>query len=737
MEGDSVVTACTPSGTPMQELLRPRHPDSRSNRTSTACHVCRDKKVKCSGNWPCSYCSKRGLECEFATTSKRRLYSVSHVRELEQKVARYESGVAQGGSRSRVDEQERSSPDISMTSTPSASVIEGVNTTSIRPQAAMRPEDAPTGALGPDAQRTTPRSLAPGTSLSSSDTFSSELRTLLIARSQPNLDPALRTSQNAASPAVSVPQQGFEMIKHWPTEEDAYTMLDIVVLNVGISQQLFDVRTFSDNLSALYDGPSRNSGVPELWIAECLLVFAIARLLQARWDDTLKIPGQEFFDEATKRLPNLGGLRDHQVLGIELMGLCALYLQVSDQKDTAYLYASMALRLSMSHGLHRSLASRRLRRSELVHQNRLWWSVYMQERRLAAAVGFPVAISDAVITAEQPSDYAGYPAAIAIAVNVKLARITGQITATIYSRNNDAEASFIKDVQNILHSLHQVESTMPPEIAGGIHPSELLLRETLLTSSQLSSARTSASLYLTVYQTVIYAVRPILLYMARSSGSDHNDSYQTMSPTLRRLADICVEAARKSLVILQGLRKQGIIPKHAFLDLDCIFSAGFIFVLAVAVNSARGQAYDGIDSARSLLKYLANLGNRAAAKRLVEIDQMCAHLALPMETPNMEEIQPVVLMQPFSFERATQATRRQSDVAGGTQAQDTSGEMPILESGTVGQDALTTSVSDLADIVLEGEEDLYWMYHNPSLSLTGVDLLDWETFENQSSGWIR
>lgn len=47
--------------------------------------------------------------------------------------------------------------------------------------------------------------------------------------------------------------------------------------------------------------------------------------------------------------------------------------------------------------------------------------------------------------------------------------------------------------------------------------------------------------------------------MARSSGSDDNDSYQTMSPTLRRLADICVEAARKSLVILQGLRKQGII----------------------------------------------------------------------------------------------------------------------------------------------------------------------------------
>lgn len=179
------------------------------------------------------------------------------------------------------------------------------------------------------------------------------------------------------------------------------------------------------------------------------------------------------------------------------------------------------------------------------------------------------------------------------------------------------------------------------------------------------------------------------------------------------------------------------IAKHAFLDLDCIFSAGFIFVLAVAVKSAKDQAYDGIHSARSLLQYLANLGNRAAAKRLAEIDQMCAHLDLPTETPTMEDIQPLALMQPFSFEKATESTRRSSEVARGTQAHDASEEIPILESGMVDQDTLTAGASDLADIVLEGEEDLYWMYHNPSLSLTGVDLLDWERFESQSSGWIK
>lgn len=117
-------------------------------------------------------------------------------------------------------------------------------------------------------------------------------------------------------------------------------MLNIVVLNVGISQHLFDVRTFSDRLSCLFDEHGLDGSVPELWYAECLLVFAIGRLLQPKWDDMSKPPGDEFFQEALKRIPNLTSLRTQGVLGIELMGLTALYLQIADRKEDAYLYVS-------------------------------------------------------------------------------------------------------------------------------------------------------------------------------------------------------------------------------------------------------------------------------------------------------------------------------------------------------------------------------------------------------------
>ncbi|KAM0493422.1 hypothetical protein ACHAP8_009249 [Fusarium lateritium] len=434
-------------------------------------------------------------------------------------------------------------------------------------------------------------------------------------------------------------------------------------------------------MSSLFGDDAVDAELLDIWYPECLLIFAIGRLLQAKWDDESKPPGDEFFQEALKRMPDLSGLRKHGVLSIELMGLSALYLQIADRKEDAYLYASTALRLSLGLSLHKSGPFRSHKRSEAVHRNRLWWSIYMQERRLAAAVGFPMAVSDTSITAAQPTDQIGYPSAAAIAVNVKLAQITGRITT---------KDVFIKEVQDILHSLGKIENEMPAEISGGSHPTELLLSNGPLSSSQLSSARTIASLHLTVNQVHIFTHSTLL----------ETNAYDNSA-------------------------------KHAFLDLDCLFSTGFIFVLAVIVNSDKAQAYEGIESVRSILMYLANLGNRAATKRLAEIDQMCASLTLQTETPDMNVRQPEMLMQPFSFYSGTERASGSVPIAPGeAQGQRLSAQTMSDKNAFEIQDAVMAGTEDLGDIVLEGEDDLYWIYHNPSLSLTGVEQVDWETLEN-------
>jgi proline utilization trans-activator len=132
-------------------------------------------------------------------------------------------------------------------------------------------------------------------------------------------------------------------------------------------------------------------------------------------------------------------------------------------------------------------------------------------------------------------------------------------------------------------------------------------------------------------QAVIHAVRPILLYMARQNR--HSTSAQAlaeMNPSLIRLAEICVETSSKMLVILKQLRAREIlgmsslyrlvaslytdapIAKHAFLDLDATFSVGFIFVLVEAIDPGKNMGLEGINGCRAILRYLADLGNRAA-----------------------------------------------------------------------------------------------------------------------------
>lgn len=131
------------------------------------------------------------------------------------------------------------------------------------------------------------------------------------------------------------------------------------------------------------------------------------------------------------------------------------------------------------------------------------------------------------------------------------------------------------------------------------------------------------------------------------------------------------------------------------------------------------------------MKYLVNLGNQAAAKRLSEIDQMCAHLAVQTETPNLESIQPGLLMQPFSFERVAQTPQVASETIDEIhQARQSSSPAPTLNNAVPNPDTTMSGAADFASLVLEGEDNLYWMYHNPSLSLTGVELVDWEILEN-------
>jgi proline utilization trans-activator len=179
-------------------------------------------------------------------------------------------------------------------------------------------------------------SMAPETLLSSTDAFGSEIRTLVSSRPRPG-------SSKTTPAATSAVLQEFDVLENvpgWPSEDEANSLLELVVLQVGLSQQLFDVRAFSDSLSRLYQNPRPVESLSSIWITEALLVMAIGRLLAAKTDEPSGIPGESFYNAALRRLPQPGDVKKHGITGIEVVALTALYLQIADRKEEAYIYVS-------------------------------------------------------------------------------------------------------------------------------------------------------------------------------------------------------------------------------------------------------------------------------------------------------------------------------------------------------------------------------------------------------------
>jgi hypothetical protein len=62
---------------PVRRDSRGRRSQVEAARTVSACENCRQKKVKCDGQWPCKYCDKRNLTCAFNAAEKRKMFAVS------------------------------------------------------------------------------------------------------------------------------------------------------------------------------------------------------------------------------------------------------------------------------------------------------------------------------------------------------------------------------------------------------------------------------------------------------------------------------------------------------------------------------------------------------------------------------------------------------------------------------------------------------------------------------------
>ncbi|KAI9151551.1 Proline utilization trans-activator [Paramyrothecium foliicola] len=676
------------------------HNASEAARTRTACNRCRDRKIKCSGSHPCRYCTKQGTPCEFPEHEKKKLYSVTYVEALEKEASQGRGDIT---SRATSSQQRLDGPEVER-----SGHLQTENELPEQENAVFTLADTTR-----DSSQASP--IVPDPIMSSSQRFGSHIKELAIEAARSQSSPAVSRLEELDDNVYNVVGKPFsetprDKSLQWPTQEAAHVLLDTFLGSLGAVQHLIDSRAFSDRLAMFYEKADTASH-DDLWDVELLLVLAIGELLTGMPQEMPGLPGTKYFQEALERIPSsFNSLRTAGTLAIEIMGLTAFYLQCADCKDDAYLYAGMGLRLAMTMGMARGTKAVVRLRSDRTHQNRLWWTIYMQERRLAAATGNPFGVCDELISTSLPQDSPGFPSASTLNFNIGVARITGDIIQALYSPQNNSEKRFILQVSKILSDLSDLQSRMP------IHHKIDFVEEIRI------SSRTSATLYLMLLQAKMLTTRPIILHAARMvlTKDGVGPNHETNAP-FDKFCSLCIEDACDTLRVLQALRTQNLLSKFGFFDLDAVFSATFVLILACRTHLNSPETKKWLPIAISLLEFLRESGNKVADKRLADIQQMCSYLEVSLEdSTNQMLAMPGVTAN--SQRANSSALHSLQEVAEAPASQEPQAQ--IMREGDIEFDIFSLT---------EGDLDGLQPWDTSMFTLNGTIEVDWGEFERVTS----
>lgn len=192
-------------------------------------------------------------------------------------------------------------------------------------------------------------------------------------------------------------------------------------------------------------------------------------------------------------------------------------------------------------------------------------------RRLSAGLGLPMGADERQLRTDLPKPAVGFQPPLPLIVNIQIARATGEITTSkallhcqsrashceipltnvpaFYGNSTITQSELVKRIQSTLQGLYETGRSIPNYLSIDFD------------TPNVSVTRTSASLYLMLFQAIILCIRPIVLQCVkdRVQSSVENRPQRTRSPVVTRLWASCRDAAIKSIRILSSLRKDNSI----------------------------------------------------------------------------------------------------------------------------------------------------------------------------------
>ncbi|TID00344.1 putative transcriptional regulatory protein C3C7.04 [Colletotrichum higginsianum] len=664
-------------------------------RSANACNTCRRRKVKCSGEQPCRNCSRNNLDCEFGDGRKR--YSEAYVSELRATLSRYEDQIKELAKQPR--------PHPSPQSRGVSAAVSNPSPTGIAPF-------EPTGEVPPPSYASIES--APG------PLFEQRLRSLFHENNGKDRDSPERDAPEHLenedprdlpfTPEWTSTNELIKGIPHqaFPKEAESNRLLNLFNSYMGVTQHFLDQRTFTDNMTLLFQSQaSRARQMDTPWFTLYLLVMAMGKLMEEDPREVRGPPGAFWFAEAMRRLPPLHSISEYGIVGLEILCLATTYLQWNDRKNDSYFFVGTTVRLALTLGCNLPFSEQKCLPSERAHRMRVWWTVYMLDQRISAGLGRPASVDDRHLSFDLPGPSPGFDSPEPLNVNVQIARTTGEIMSSLYSRGALSQADLVRKMRNLLQSLHDTGRSIPANLAIDF------------SNKQFEVTRAGASLYLRLFQ----------------------------------LCLLCNESALRIIRILMAMQRQEEIAPFAFFDLDAAFAAAFVLIMRgfAHKNDSQKPPPQELFQAIEFMEYLSQAGNNAAAQRLKDVRQFSAHVWVNVVAFDKDHD----VQMGESGEEAGGVPHAGntpgSVLPGQSDQQPSASQMPLTTptpSSSVpswegemfgGPDADTYGADTLFGLNLdenleqafglEAAEGIYNSFNDPTLPLTGVDQLDWAELE--------
>ncbi|KAL6884752.1 fungal-specific transcription factor domain-containing protein [Trichoderma evansii] len=572
----------------------------KRNKGNVACLQCRERKVRCSGTYPCANCTRRSTECVFEHDDRKVVISKNLLSELKRKAEDWDEAQRQT---KKTTKPSTGSNIPEATSDPEPSVDHGL-------PRMINPLVTPPSKFVVDHQGKK-RFLGP----SSTWAYSRHVMGMIRQYVDQEVSSEVPLNHDGAAFSIELPS-----MKHsdaainretLPSLDYALYLTNTVKFHVAQTYHLFDEQRFMQNLLYIYTDSPPLSAENRMWYVQYFLVMALGKGLLTRGMSKAGSPGSEYFMKAMELFPDANGLYQEPILSIEVCCGLALYLQAVDHRNSAYLYLGVALRIALSQGLHRDIIGDFSNDPEATRYRNAWWTLYILDRKFSSLMGAPISVHDSDISVPIPSSQTASGESSALDMHIKLSRLKAKVLNTVYGIDGRLDASFPKSTLTILRELAALAV-------------ELNSSPGLKLDSQSPVSRVSATLNLCYHQCIVLATRPLLMCLLRDKlemSRRASDANCEIVEPIKALLRTCYDSAHKSLRILTTLQSQDLLELFLPFDLDHTFSAGFVLALISAIQPFPDATDSYFETTMHLLDSLIAGGNLPARFRRQELER--------------------------------------------------------------------------------------------------------------------